>query len=115
MPTTRKKRRLTRFAALGAVLASLGVGALTASPAQAASHPAPATATAVAASRAPEATPAPAQRTQSSATALAPAAVSWHLVGIFPDPVSCYVSGIASGRPYYCQWHVFFWGLYILY
>ena len=35
----------------------------------------------------------------------------WGLQGIFPDPISCHITGIASGREYICTWYVLVWAL----
>jgi hypothetical protein len=39
------------------------------------------------------------------------AAGYWGLQGIFPDPISCHIAGIASGREYICTWYVLVWAL----
>jgi hypothetical protein len=35
----------------------------------------------------------------------------WGLQGVFPDPVTCHIAGIASGREYVCVWYVLAWAL----
>ncbi|WP_433528265.1 hypothetical protein ACQPYA_18105 [Micromonospora sp. CA-263727] len=39
------------------------------------------------------------------------AAGHWGLQGIFPDPITCHIAGIASGREYVCVWYVLAWAL----
>src|SRR4051794_20452812 len=46
-----------------------------------------------------------------SAPALPAAAPVYSLVGIFPDPFTCTLAGISTGRPFYCGFYFFFWGL----
>jgi len=86
------RRRIGRAAVAGAALATLGIGAMQTAPAGAAAPTA-----------APAVTPAKA------------AAVSWNLVGVFPDPVTCTIAGATTGRPFYCGFYFFFWGLNVLY
>ena len=38
-----------------------------------------------------------------------------NLVGVFPDPVTCTIAGARRlGRPFYCGFYFFFWGLNVL-
>ncbi|MDG4792926.1 hypothetical protein [Micromonospora sp. WMMD1082] len=39
------------------------------------------------------------------------AAGGWGLQGVFPDPITCHIAGIASGREYVCVWYVLVWAL----
>ncbi|MEV6692685.1 hypothetical protein AB0M35_14560 [Micromonospora sp. NPDC051196] len=46
-----------------------------------------------------------------SAAPVTLAAGGWLLQGVFPDPVTCHIAGIASGREYVCVWYVLAWAL----
>ena len=61
----------------------------------------------------PQAPPAP--TTAPAVTPAKAAAVSWNLVGVFPNPVTCTIAGATTGRPFYCGFYFFFWGLNVLY
>src|SRR3954451_5351803 len=99
-PPATDRRRISRVAALAAVIATLGIGSLQAAPAGASARAtAPAVATAHAAAH-------PASPHLAAST--------WNLVGIFPDPVTCTIAGATTGRPYYCGFYFFFWGLNVL-
>ena len=52
--------------------------------------------------------PSLASRPQGTFAAAGP---SWQLVGIFPDPGTCTVAGITTGKPFFCGFYFFFWGL----
>jgi hypothetical protein len=41
-------------------------------------------------------------------------AASWKFHGWFPDPLTCHLSGIASGFPYTCNWIFAGWTLWLL-
>jgi hypothetical protein len=56
---------------------------------------------------------APAQHTAATSTTSATRASSWVFSGVFPDPVSCNIAGLLTGRTYVCSWSVFFWSLYV--
>ncbi|MEU7616373.1 hypothetical protein AB0B27_09785 [Micromonospora rifamycinica] len=59
-----------------------------------------------------QAAPVPAANTVVSAAPLTAAtAGGWGLQGVFPDPVTCHIAGIASGREYVCVWYVLAWAL----
>ncbi|MEV6800325.1 hypothetical protein AB0M91_18535 [Micromonospora rifamycinica] len=47
----------------------------------------------------------------SAAPLTAATAGGWGLQGVFPDPVTCHIAGIASGREYVCVWYVLAWAL----
>lgn len=96
-PQRSRRHRIGRVAALTVAAATLGFGAAQASPAGA-SAPAVNAAVAAAPAVAPAANP-------------APALASWRLVGIFPDPATCAIAGATTGRPFYCGFYFFFWGL----
>ncbi|MBO3103499.1 hypothetical protein [Cellulomonas fengjieae] len=46
-----------------------------------------------------------------STVAPAAAAPVYTTVGIFPDPLTCTLAGIATGRPFHCSWWFFVWAL----
>ncbi|SCG47403.1 hypothetical protein [Micromonospora rifamycinica] len=59
-----------------------------------------------------QAVPVPAAKTVVNAAPLTAAtAGGWGLQGVFPDPVTCHIAGIASGREYVCVWYVLAWAL----
>ncbi|WP_326554232.1 hypothetical protein [Micromonospora sp. NBC_01813] len=59
-----------------------------------------------------QAAPAPAGNTAVSAAPNAQAAAGyWSFQGVFPEPISCHIAGIASGREYICTWYVLVWAL----
>ena len=95
-PQRSRRHRIGRVAALTVAAATLGFGAAQASPAGASTPAVKAVAAAPAV--APAANP-------------APALASWRLVGIFPDPATCAIAGATTGRPFYCSFYFFFWGL----
>ncbi|MFG2062659.1 hypothetical protein ACGFIK_14705 [Micromonospora sp. NPDC048871] len=58
-----------------------------------------------------QAAPVSAVNSAVSAAPVTLAAGGWGLQGIFPDPVTCHIAGIASGREYVCVWYVLAWAL----
>ena len=36
----------------------------------------------------------------------------WEYRGSYPDPITCNIAGISSGRQYVCTWQVFWWSLW---
>ncbi|RIV40359.1 hypothetical protein [Micromonospora radicis] len=59
-----------------------------------------------------QAAPVPAVKAPaSSAPVTLAAAGGWGLQGVFPDPITCHIAGIASGREYVCVWYVLAWAL----
>ena len=58
------------------------------------------------------ATAAPATAAPQASVGVLPAAAPvYTTVGIFPDPLSCTLAGITTGRPFYCSWWWFVWAL----
>lgn len=41
------------------------------------------------------------------------AASTWEFAGYYPDPLLCHLSGIASGRPYTCNFIFVGWTLWL--
>ncbi|MFY1702892.1 hypothetical protein ACN28G_14285 [Micromonospora sp. WMMA1923] len=58
-----------------------------------------------------QAAPVPAVNAASSVVPVSMAAGGWGLQGVFPDPITCHIAGIASGRKYVCVWYVLAWAL----
>lgn len=50
---------------------------------------------------------------QKAPVASAAKASSYVFSGIFPDPVSCNIAGLLTGRSYVCNWSIFWWNLYV--
>ncbi|QOC92313.1 hypothetical protein [Micromonospora craniellae] len=60
------------------------------------------------------AAPVPAVNAAVSAAPVTQAAAgAWLLQGVFPDPITCHIAGVASGREYVCVWYVLAWALNI--
>ena len=100
-----------------AVALTAGLGAAAAGPAAAAA-PASTVARPAAAPASTVPIPAAAPASTVGLTAAAPSAVAipaaapaYVTVGIFPDPLTCTLAGIATGRPFYCSWWWFVWVL----
>ncbi|WP_434744131.1 hypothetical protein [Micromonospora sp. SH-82] len=58
-----------------------------------------------------QAAPVPAVTAAVSTAPVTMAAGGWGLQGVFPDPITCHIAGIASGREYVCVWYVLAWAL----
>ena len=115
-----RKGRLARQVASGLVLASLAVGVLDAWTTTAASPTGEVAGTSASATRTDvdglTAFRGTSARTnQPTIVRPAQSPPSWHLSGVFPEPISCHVAGIATGLPYFCGFYFFFWGLNVLF
>jgi len=115
-----RKARMARHVSFGLVLATLAVGAVDASTASAASMVGDVARTSTS-SRTTDVDAVPAFRSpsahidQPSTVRPAQAPPSWHFSGVFPEPISCHVAGLATGLPYFCGFYFFFWGLNVLF
>ena len=115
-----RKGRLARQVASGLVLATLAVGVLDASTTTAASPAGGIAGTSASSSKtdvdglpAVRGASAPANQLTNVRPAQSPP--SWHFSGVFPEPISCHVAGIATGLPHFCGFYFFFWGLNVLF